>query len=273
MTHIYTPIALLIAFAVSGASIANAACDTEHALSNQLKVRPEMRVGALSQVRRDLRQLRNAARVLNTYGRQDACQTIVNVVLEIAKDPVVAQQIRKTGSKKTKAVGKQPERRGGVQAGRSVRDQNKSSNGDPTPQRPAATPVRPVDSDTLKRFSSAKSISNFGGMIRIGRIIGSDLFGPRGEEIGEITDVILDENGKPAYALISFGGLLGFGGDLVALPFDLLKVSIDRAAFFVPMSAAELNETPKYKEGGFDLFDDHRWRQRMNKHFEDRKKK
>ena len=56
---------------------------------------------------------------------------------------------------------------------------------------------------------------------RSGNVIGFEVRSPKQERIGEIEEVVLDvENGRIAYAVLSFGGLFGFGDKFFAVPWE-----------------------------------------------------
>ncbi|MDE4957568.1 PRC-barrel domain-containing protein, partial [Francisella tularensis subsp. holarctica] len=50
-------------------------------------------------------------------------------------------------------------------------------------------------------------------------LIGDDLVNYNGENLGEVKDIMLDTNtGEVAYVVVSFGGFLGMGVKLFAVP-------------------------------------------------------
>lgn len=55
-------------------------------------------------------------------------------------------------------------------------------------------------------------------------IAGTNVTNANGEDIGEIKDLMIDwENGTVAYAVLSFGGFLGFGEKLFAIPMEAFE--------------------------------------------------
>ena len=66
---------------------------------------------------------------------------------------------------------------------------------------------------------------------RASRIVGQDIYNQNGEDIGEISELILDpKTGQVQQVIVSVGGFLGIGERNVALPWNELKL----------MKAAEL---------------------------------
>jgi|ERR1035437_3205826 sporulation protein YlmC with PRC-barrel domain len=57
-------------------------------------------------------------------------------------------------------------------------------------------------------------------------IKGSKVINVNGEHLGMLEEVMIDpEEGKIAYAVLSFGGLLGIGNKLFAIPWEVLESS------------------------------------------------
>jgi len=54
-------------------------------------------------------------------------------------------------------------------------------------------------------------------------IIGAKVVNPSGENLGKVDDVVIRPSGEVAYAVLSFGGTMGVGDKLFAIPFDLLQ--------------------------------------------------
>ena len=79
-------------------------------------------------------------------------------------------------------------------------------------------------------------------------LIGMKVRGLEGDEaIGAINDVVLGEDGRIKYVAVSFGGFLGLGDKLFAVPFeaiDFVKVDDDS---YARIDASE--ETLKEKQG------------------------
>ena len=58
---------------------------------------------------------------------------------------------------------------------------------------------------------------------RASKLIGQDVVNDKGEEIGKIDDLVVDQK-NALFAILEVGSFLGIGGHLVALPFDSLKL-------------------------------------------------
>lgn len=69
-----------------------------------------------------------------------------------------------------------------------------------------------------------------------------------GEDLGKIEELMIDLNvGRVAYAVLSFGGFLGVGSKLFAVPWYALKVDVGREVFILNVDKEILKNAP-----GFD---------------------
>lgn len=79
-------------------------------------------------------------------------------------------------------------------------------------QRDATTAIADVDDKTS------------GNNVRVSELIGMDIRNPAGEDIGEISDLVVDaRTGQLKYAAVTYGGFLGLGNKLFAVPFKAFK--------------------------------------------------
>lgn len=61
------------------------------------------------------------------------------------------------------------------------------------------------------------------------RLIGQDVVNQQGEKLGKIKNLAIGSNGEVTYAVLNIGGIAGFGGKDVAVPFSQLQISPDQA--------------------------------------------
>lgn len=64
-----------------------------------------------------------------------------------------------------------------------------------------------------------------GPNLRVSELMGMNIKNSQGEDVGEVEDIVLNvQTGKVNYAAVSYGGFLGIGDDLFAVPFEAFKV-------------------------------------------------
>jgi hypothetical protein len=69
-----------------------------------------------------------------------------------------------------------------------------------------------------------------------------------GESLGDIQDYMVDlDSGRIAYCVLSFGGFLGMGDKLFAVPWQAMTLDTDRHCFILDVPKERLKDAP-----GFD---------------------
>lgn len=90
---------------------------------------------------------------------------------------------------------------------------------------------------------------------------------PDGTNLGEIKDVVIDWNsGKVQYTVLSFGGILGVGDKLFAIPIDQFKTQPDSKKFVLAIDKDRLKNAPGFDKNNWPDFADTTWR-RTNDQF------
>src|SRR5271170_646822 len=81
-----------------------------------------------------------------------------------------------------------------------------------------------------------------------------------GEKIGSITDIMIDlPSGRIAYAVLSFGGFLGFGEKLFAIPWDALTLDEDNKCFILNVYRDTLENAPGFDKNCWPDMADASW--------------
>ncbi len=89
----------------------------------------------------------------------------------------------------------------------------------------------------------------------------------RGESLGDIKDLMVDlSNGRVAYAVVEFGGLLGFGSKLFAVPLQTLRQNAADKSFTLDTTKAELENAQGFDKEHWPDFADRRWQEAVHKH-------
>ncbi len=87
-------------------------------------------------------------------------------------------------------------------------------------RRDAATADRPQTGKLDTKTSAAT--------IRASEFIGMNIQNSKGESVGEINDLVLDAgSGKVRYAAVTYGGFLGLGSKMFAVPFEAFRCERD----------------------------------------------
>ena len=83
---------------------------------------------------------------------------------------------------------------------------------------------------TSTGISQAANIVNGPGpaFMSASSLMGDDVYNQQEEDLGDVKDFMMDmRTGKVAYAVLSFGGFLGMGEKLFAVPWSALTVDTE----------------------------------------------
>jgi sporulation protein YlmC with PRC-barrel domain len=82
----------------------------------------------------------------------------------------------------------------------------------------------------------------------------------QGEDLGEIQDIMIDvPSGRVAYAVLSFGGFLGMGDKLFAIPWNALTLDADNERFILDVPQERLQNAPGFDKDHWPSMADQRW--------------
>jgi sporulation protein YlmC with PRC-barrel domain len=91
-------------------------------------------------------------------------------------------------------------------------------------------------------------------------LTGEKVVNQAGEPLGEITHIMLDlVNGTIAYAVLSFGGFLGLGEKLFAIPWHSLALDVDDKWFVLNIDKERLRGAPGFPKDQWPSMSDPAW--------------
>ena len=89
-----------------------------------------------------------------------------------------------------------------------------------------------------------------------------------GDSLGEIEHIMLDvPAGRVAYAVLSFGGVLGMGEKLFAIPWNALILDADSKCFVLDVSKETLKSAPGFDKDRWPSMADQRWGADLHKYY------
>src|SRR5262249_40813139 len=115
---------------------------------------------------------------------------------------------------------------------------------------PASQGIRPVQ--------DPKNI----GLWRGSKLIGENVRDAEGKNIGKIEDLMLDSNGRVEFAVMSFGGFLGIGDKLLAVPWNAMAFEHkgnDVTAVVLDVTKETLEKAPNLARDNRPDTADRRW--------------
>lgn len=76
-------------------------------------------------------------------------------------------------------------------------------------------------------------------------LIGADVIGQEGDDVGDLENVLVDDQGNATHVVIGHGGWMGLGEKEVAVPLSQIQVSGGRIQVMVPDQ--QLADMPEYE--------------------------
>lgn len=129
--------------------------------------------------------------------------------------------------------------------------------------------TRGLSQDPQKNQAKAEVKANEGVAIkdashtqRVSKLVGMEVHNAKGENLGEIKDLVMDlRTGQIRYAALSFGGFLGVGDKLFAVPLSALKVKHDGedTYFVLNVEKERLKTAPGFNESAWPDFGNAQW--------------
>lgn len=93
-------------------------------------------------------------------------------------------------------------------------------------------------------------------------LVGEDVYNNDNEKLGDIKEFMLSmSEGKVAYAVLSFGGFLGMGDKLFAVPWSFLQLDTEKKCFRMNVSKEQLKGAPGFDKDDWPDMSDPRWGQ------------
>jgi DNA/RNA endonuclease YhcR with UshA esterase domain/sporulation protein YlmC with PRC-barrel domain len=78
---------------------------------------------------------------------------------------------------------------------------------------------------------------------RLSELIGTNIENAQGDTIAELEDVIVDSReARAGYAVVSFGGTLGFFADTAIIPWNALRLNLEREAYVTDATLAQFEQ-------------------------------
>ncbi len=91
-------------------------------------------------------------------------------------------------------------------------------------------------------------------------LLGNDVYNKDGEDLGDIKEFMIDmATGRVAYAVLSFGGVLGLADKLFAVPWAALRLDTVHKRFTLNVPKAALKDAPGFDKDRWPSMSDRTW--------------
>ena len=95
-------------------------------------------------------------------------------------------------------------------------------------------------------------------------LLGDDVYNHSDEQLGDIKEIMLDmRSGQIAYAVLSFGGMLGMGEKLFAVPWERLSLDTINKRFVLDVDKDQLKNAPGFDKNNWPDMASDAWNQQL----------
>ena len=99
-------------------------------------------------------------------------------------------------------------------------------------------------------------------------IVGTTVQNMGREDLGEIKDLMIDlSGGRIAYAVLSFGGFLGMGDKLFAIPWEAFQVVQEEEVLLLNVAKEKLEQAPGFEKDNWPDMADVTWGQSIHAYY------
>ena len=101
-----------------------------------------------------------------------------------------------------------------------------------------------------------------------GTLVGNDVYNDKDEDLGDIKEIMLDmRTGKVGYAVLSFGGFLGMGEKLFAVPWNALTLDTKNKRFVLKLEKDRLKGAPGFDKDKWPNMADQSWAKEIHSYY------
>ena len=100
-------------------------------------------------------------------------------------------------------------------------------------------------------------------------LIGDSVVNSAGDDLGNIKAIMLDvTSGRVAYAVLSFGGFLGLGDKLFAIPWSALTLDAAEKRFILNIAKDRLDNAPGFDKDHWPSMADASWANEIHAYYD-----
>jgi sporulation protein YlmC with PRC-barrel domain len=99
-------------------------------------------------------------------------------------------------------------------------------------------------------------------------LIGNDVYNKNEDDLGDIKEIMLDmRTGRVSYAVLSFGGFLGMGDKLFAVPWSALTLDTVNKRFLLNVEKDRLESAPGFDKDQWPNMADPTWEKSIHDYY------
>lgn len=105
-------------------------------------------------------------------------------------------------------------------------------------------------------------------MMSAGSLTGDSIYNHKGEDLGHLKEIMLDmHRGQVAYGVLSFGGILGMGDKLFAVPWSALSIDAENKRLVLNVEKDRLKDAPGFDKDHWPNMADQTWSREIHSYY------
>lgn len=122
-----------------------------------------------------------------------------------------------------------------------------------------------LDRDKYGMYKQTGSAGPGPALMGADTLLGEDVVNNEEDDLGDIKEIMIDmRTGQVAYAVLSFGGLLGIGEKLFAVPWQALQLDTVNKRFVLNVDKERLESAPGFDADAWPDMTDTTWATQIN---------
>jgi sporulation protein YlmC with PRC-barrel domain len=118
------------------------------------------------------------------------------------------------------------------------------------------------------RIKQTDPDKKFRNVLAASTLSGNSVHNAAGDNLGKVDEIMIDiPAGRVAYAVISFGGFLGLGDKLFAVPWSALKVDEDEKCFVLNADKRSMEKAPGFDKDDWPDMSDPEWESEISNYY------
>lgn len=105
-------------------------------------------------------------------------------------------------------------------------------------------------------------------LMSAGALVGDRVLNRRGELLGTVSELMLDvERGCIAYVVMAYGGFMGLGERLFALPWNAIALDAERGCMLLDAERSTFDTAPAFDKDHWPSKPDAKWHLDVHRHY------
>lgn len=138
------------------------------------------------------------------------------------------------------------------------------------PRAPSLTCSHSLRSNRMEqeKIKSTDPSKRYRRILSASTLAGDEVQNSAGEDLGKVDEIMIDiPSGRVAYAVVSFGGFLGMGNKLFAIPWSALMVDEDKKCFVLDVDKKTLEKAPGFDKDNWPDMAETTWRTNIHNYY------